>query len=519
MENREYVAAVDLGTTKVVIAVARRAEKNKVEICAIKEISSQGVIKGDIKNSEQASRAIKDVKARIEAELGVTLKEVYIGISGQHIKCSRANGYVFVENSDKEVSEVKESDVKRLRDSMRNTPITLGQSIITVLPQSYTLDDESDISEPVGMEGRRLEAKFNLIVGEDAAIERIRRSFSRVGLAVAGIVLQPLASSDAVLSEDEKELGVAVVDIGGGTTDLCIYHDKIIRHIAVIPIGGNIINKDIKAYGILERHVEKLKVSFGEAIAERAQAEKYINIPSVSGQAPKEIAVKALAGIIEARMEDIIDYVASEIDKCGYRGKLGAGIVLTGGGATLKNLDILFRTKLGCDVRVANPTIHLTPESVEMVANPKYSTIAGLLIDAVRTGKFTEVSQREVEEIVAPAQPVAAITATPKPRTQSLQADHTQYPQNSPYDYYPPEKASANSASSQPQEYYDANEAQNEQYIAGQDTYEYDEQNAGVQQEEEEIVAVTKKGGGVFGRFKKMFNNMFVEEVDDEESY
>lgn len=250
MENREYVAAVDLGTTKVVIAVACRADKNKAEIVAIKELASQGIIKGDVRNGEMASRVIKEVKTKVESELNITIKEVYIGISGQHIRCTKATGYVFVQNSDQEVSEVGETDVKRLRDDMKNTVIPVGQSIIAVLPQSYTLDDETDITEPVGMEGRRLEARFNLIVGEDAAIERIRRTFHRVGLNVAGIILQPLASSDAVLSEDEKELGVAVVDIGGGTTDLCIYYDKIIRHIAVIPIGGNIINKDIKAYGI-----------------------------------------------------------------------------------------------------------------------------------------------------------------------------------------------------------------------------------------------------------------------------
>lgn len=399
MEKNEYVAAVDLGTTKVIIAIGRRAEKNKVEIVALKEIASAGVIKGDLRNIEQASRALKDVKARIESEMGVTIHDVVVGISGQHIKCTPATGYVFVQNSDREVSEVCEADVKRLKDDMRNTAIPLGQTIITVLPQAYTLDEETDITEPVGMEGRRLEAKFNLIVGEDASIERIRRCFLRVGLSVTGIVLQPLASAEAVLSEDEKELGVAVVDIGGGTTDLCIYYDKVIRHIAVIPIGGNIINRDIKAYGILERHVEKLKVSFGEAISDRAPGEKYINIPSVSGQAPKEIAIKALAGIIEARMMDIIDYVMLEIEKCGCKGKLGAGIVLTGGGATLKNLDLLFKHQLGMEVRVASPMMHLTTESVELVSSPKYSTVTGLIIDGVRGGRFSYVEQGYVAPV------------------------------------------------------------------------------------------------------------------------
>lgn len=497
MENREYVAAVDLGTTKVVIAVARRAEKNKVEIVSIKEMSSQGVIKGDVRNGEMASRVLKEVKAKIEAELNVTIQEVYIGISGQHIKCSKATGYVFVQNSDREVSEVSQADVKRLRDDMKNTVIPIGQTIITVLPQSYTLDDEADITEPVGMEGRRLEARFNLIIGEDAAIERIRRTFNRVGLGVAGIILQPLASSDAVLSEDEKELGVAVIDIGGGTTDLCVYYDKIIRHITVIPIGGNIINKDIKAYGILERHVEKLKVTFGEAIAEKAQAEKFINIPSVSGQAPKEIAVKTLAGIIEARMEDIIDYVAAELDRCGLSGKLGAGIVITGGGATLKNLDQLFRVKLGCEVRLAMPTVHLTPESAEKVANPKYSTIAGLLIDAVRNGRFTDVvcgvqAQPEPEPTREYAPELQRPTYEQRAVSPNFRVEHPQNKQPQQLDY-----ASQSAAPEQTDNY-------NEPYDDGV----YDEE-----------LTTTTKGKGIFGKVKSMFGKMFVEEEVDDENY
>lgn len=501
MEQKEYVAAVDLGTTKVVIAVACRADKNKVEIVAIKELPSQGILKGDVRNSEQASKVIKEVKAKIEAQMNVEIREVYIGISGQHIRCSKATGYVFVQNSDREVSEVNEVDVKRLRDDMKNTVIPIGQSIIAVLPQAYTLDDETDITEPVGMEGKRLEARFNLIVGEDAAIDRIRRTFQRAGLNVAGIILQPLASSEAVLNEDEKELGVAVVDIGGGTTDICIYYDKIIRHIAVIPIGGNIINRDIKAYGILERHVEKLKVSFGEAIADKAQSEKYINIPSVSGQAPKEISVKTLAGIIEARMQDIIDYVDSEIDKCGLKNKLGAGIVLTGGGSSLKNLDQLFKLKLGYEVRVATPTMHLTPETVEKVATPRYATITGLLVDAVRSGKFTDITLFEtpiVAQNEAPIAPTAPQITQPSTQTskQYFAAEHTQVQQPS------------NSAYSKEQ-YVDPDQS------ADQEQY-YDEPEEGYV--EEEITTVTK-GKGVFGRFKKVFNNMFVEEVDDDENY
>lgn len=396
MENNEYVAAVDLGTTKVVMAVGRKAEKNKIEIVALKEMQSSGVMKGDLKNIEQASQVLREVKNQLEQELGVVVREAYVGVSGQHIQCNRTQGYVTVQNmTDAGVTEVRRSDVERLIDDQRSASLPAGKTIISILPQSYILDGDEDISEPVGMEGRKLEAKFNVIIGEETAIERLRRCFQRVGLKLAGIVLQPLASAEAVLSDDEKELGVAVVDIGGGTTDLCLYYDKVIRHLAVIPIGGNIINKDIRAYGILERYVEKLKVSFGEAVAERTPGDKYINIPSVNGQAPKEIAVRTLAGIIEARMYDIIDYIKIEIERCGFKGKLGAGIVLTGGGANLKNLDQLFKRHTGLDVRVAQPVTYVSGDSAELIASPKFSTLTGIILDAVRKGHYTEIGERQ----------------------------------------------------------------------------------------------------------------------------
>ena len=505
MDNRQYVAAVDLGTTKVVMAVARKADKNKVEIVAIKELASKGVIKGDLRNMEQASATLREVKNRIEEQLGVQLHEVFIGISGQHIKCTRTSGYVFVHNSDLAVSEVTAADVQRLQDEMHNSSVPLGQTIITVLPQTYTLDDEVDIAEPIGMEGKRLEAKFNIITGEDAAIDRIRRCFERVGLDVEGVTLQPLASSDAILSEDEKELGVAVVDIGGGTTDLCIYHDKVIRHIAVLPIGGNVINNDIRSYGILERHVEKLKTTFGEAIAERAADQKYINIPSITGAAPKEIAVRTLAGIIEARMYDIIDFVAEQVEKSGYKGKLGGGVVLTGGGATLKNLDLLFKSQMQTNVRVASPNQHLTPESIELVGNPKYSTIAGILIDAVRRGKYSEVTIRPVIETPVPAAPVAAPAAaaagagTVAGFESAAASSAAAYPDAAPAAYPAAHPAAEEYAAPTDEGYVAPEEEQTDEW--GDEGFTTDDR---------------RPRPGFFSKLKGMFGNMF-EEVDDDE--
>lgn len=502
METNEYVAAVDLGTTKVVMAVGRKAEKNKIEIVALKEVASTGVMKGDLKNIEQASQVLREVKAKLEQELGIVVREAYVGVSGQHIQCNRTQGYVTVQNvTDTGVTEVRRGDVERLIDDQRNASLPAGKTIISILPQSYTLDGEDDISEPVGMEGRKLEAKFNVIIGEETAIERIRRCFQRVGLKLAGIVLQPLASAEAVLSDDEKELGVAVIDIGGGTTDICIYYDKVIRHLAVIPIGGNIINKDIRAYGILERYVEKLKTSFGEAVAERTPGDKYINIPSVNGQAPKEIAVKTLAGIIEARMYDIIDYVKLEIERCGFKGRLGAGIVLTGGGANLKNLDLLFKMHTGMDVRVAQPVTYVVAESAELVSAPKYSTLTGIILDAVRKGNYTEIDEQ--------AQPAQTMSGEQQPLQNQPMGQ-----QQAPYGY------NAGDAYGQ----YDAyNSPQQQPYSdqAGENSYAQPEEYSGDGYADdyapEEELRVRKPK--LSERMKRMFSSMFSEEVDDDDNY
>lgn len=510
MDNNEYVAAVDLGTTKVAMAVGRKAEKNKIEIIALKEVASSGVMKGDLRNIEQASQVLREVKAKLEQELGIVVREAYVGVSGQHIQCNRTQGYVTVQNmTDAGVTEVRRSDVERLIDDQRNASLPAGKTIISILPQSYTLDGEDDISEPVGMEGRKLEAKFNVIIGEETAIERIRRCFQRVGLKLAGIILQPLASAEAVLSDDEKELGVAVVDIGGGTTDICVYYDKVIRHLAVIPIGGNIINKDIRAYGILERYVEKLKISFGEAVAERTPGDKYINIPSVNGQAPKEIAVRTLAGIIEARMYDIIDYVKLEIERCGYKGRLGAGIVLTGGGANLKNLDLLFKMHTGMDVRVAQPVTYVAADSAELVSGPKYSTLTGIILDAVRKGNYTEIDEQ-------PAMPEQQPGAGDNHMGQQPAAGYGYAAPDGPGmpsggdAYVQPTYGTGAGYGGQQGDPYGMDGQQNGYGTQGDDGY-------GEDYAPEEELRVRKPK--LSERMKRLFSSMFSEEVDDDDNY
>ncbi len=384
MQKNDYVVAIDLGTSRVVTLVGRKAPGNRIEVLASSVSDSMaGVARGEIKNTEHISKALKETITNIENELNIGIREAYVGLSGQHIKCSRHSGYIFIENND---GEVREKDVQRLRESMNNIQIPVGETIVHILPQEYTVDDEKGIREPVGVIGNKLEATFNIITGDRNALSRVDKCLSKLNVSVAQHILNPLAAAQAVLVPDEKELGVAVVDIGGGTTDVCIYHDNIVRHVAIIPLGGNIVNKDIRSYGILERRVESLKVKFGSAVGALERADKFITIPGLNARDPKEISCRNLASIIEARMMDIIDCVLFEIRKSGYEKKLGAGIVLTGGCAQLKNLDILFREHTGYDVRVAIPDAHITPESVELVNTPAYSAAVGLLLKAVGAG-------------------------------------------------------------------------------------------------------------------------------------
>ncbi len=490
----QYIAAVDLGTTKVVMAVGKRSEKNKLEIVTIKEITSKGVIKGDVRNLKEAHYAILEVKDEVEKELGITINQVLIAISGKHIQCSADVSYITVQNAANGFSEITQEDVDRLSSETRSSNTSQSETILEVIPLSYKVDEDTDITEPIGMEGKRLEGKFTLIKGEISAIGRIERCFQKAGLEMLPPMLQPIASAEAVLTEDEKELGVAVIDIGGGTTDLCVYYDKVIRHIAVIPIGGNIINTDIKAYGILEKFVEKVKIQCGEAIAEKAP-NSTIEIKGAHGKVSKTMHVKKLAGIIESRMYDIIDLAEREISKAtkGAKLNLGAGIVLTGGGVNLKNIDLLFQKKLGYEVRVASPGLNLTKESVDKVNSPKYSTIVGVLLAAIKKNLSTNVEGGEAEEQVdVNTQPTAPVyDETQNTYSQQSNEDGTYEPQgdaNTEQQY----------ATEQPEEF------QGEPYY-------HEEQDF----EPKKVKVSTGK------KFKKMFNNIFTEKdvIDDEDEY
>lgn len=402
--NEKIVAAVDIGTTKIVSLVGRLNEQGRLEVLGISQTPSKGVKRGVVLNIEETVNAIQVTSSEAIAQSGVKFKEVFVGIAGQHIKSVKNRGYI---NRDSYDDEITREDLQNLIDDMHKIPVDVGEEILHVLPQSYIVDNETGVKNPVGMFGKRLEANFHIVIGQISSARNIEKCINRVGLDVKQLVLEPLASSAAVLTDDEKEAGVALVDIGGGTTDVAVYYDDVIRHTAVIPFGGNVITRDIKeGCAILQRQAESLKIQFGSALGDLAQEDKVVTIPGISGREPKEISFRSLAYIIQSRMEEIIDAVAFEIENSGYMDKLSAGIVLTGGGSMLKHLNQLVKFKTGMDVRIGFPGEMLAPDSSEEINQPMFSTSVGLLLKGLEyyKEKKEEIkvqAPREKEEPVA----------------------------------------------------------------------------------------------------------------------
>ncbi len=388
----EYVAAIDLGTTKIVTLIGKKNPNGKFQIVSYSKTSSTGIKRGVVLNIEETVASIQQTVEEVQTQSGIILSDVFVGIAGQHIRSIKNRGYI---NRDSFESEITTEDVQKLINDMYKIPIEVGEEILHVLPQDFIVDNEPGV-RPIGMMGRRLEANFHIVIGQTASAKNIEKCVNRVGLKVNDLILEPLASAEAVLTEDEKEAGVVLVDIGGGTTDVAIFYDGIVRHTAVIPFGGNVITNDIKeGCSILFRQAESLKVQFGSALGDMAPEDKIVTIPGISGREPKEISFKSLAYIIQSRMEEIIDAVSFEIDNSGYAEKLSAGIVLTGGGALLRHLSQLVKFKTGFDVRIGYPNEHLSADSNEDINQPMNSTAIGLILKG-----YDQVSsiQHQVEQ-------------------------------------------------------------------------------------------------------------------------
>ncbi|MTI20149.1 cell division protein FtsA [Fulvivirga sp. RKSG066] len=396
MENDKIVVGLDIGTTKICAIVGRKNEFGKLEVLGMGKAESDGVIRGIVTNIDKTVNAIEKAVREAEDQSGIDIRVVNVGIAGQHIKSSIHHGSITRSSNDDEITV---EDVNRLTNDMYRIVIPPGSEIIHVMPQDYTVDYEDGIKDPVGMSGVKLEADFHVITAQTNAINNINKCVRRAGLEIENLILEPLASSMAVLSEEEKEAGICLVDIGGGTTDIAIFHDNIIRHTAVIPFGGNIITSDIKQGCMVMQHqAETLKTKFGKAIAEEASPNEIVSIPGIRNRAPKEISVKNLAHIIEARMEEIIELAHTEIITSGFENKLAGGIVVTGGGSQLGCLKQLVEYMSGMDARIGYPNEHLGKSKVDAVKSPMYATSVGLVLSGFRAIDERENIYKERKE-------------------------------------------------------------------------------------------------------------------------
>mgnify|MGYP000323032576 FL=1 len=396
MENSKIVVGLDIGTTKICAIVGRKNEYGKLEVLGMGKAESEGVIKGIVTNIDKTVFAIgKAIKEASEMS-GIDIGVVNVGIAGQHIRSTIHHGSITRNSREDEVSI---EDVNRLTEDMYRIVIPPGSEIIHVMPQDYTVDYEEGIKDPVGMSGVKLEADFHIITAQTSAINNINKCVRRAGLEIEDLILEPLASSLAVLSEEEKEAGVCLIDIGGGTTDIAIFYDNIIRHTAVIPFGGNILTTDIQhGLMVMAKQAEQLKTRFGKAIAEEASPNEIVSIPGIRNRTAKEISVKNLSNIIQARMEEIIEMAHGEIINSGFEKRLAGGIVITGGGSQLSCLKQLVEYMTGMDTRIGYPNEHLGKSKLEAVKSPMYATSVGLVLSGFRSLDEREERYKEAKE-------------------------------------------------------------------------------------------------------------------------
>ena len=385
--KKNISVGLDIGTTKIVAMVGAKNEFKKLEILGIGKSQSLGVHRGVVNNITQTIESIKYAIEEAKMESGEeNIKEVVVGIAGQHIRSLQHSDYITRENPDKVIDN---NDIDELINQVYKLVMLPGEEIIHVLPQDFKVDGQSEIKEPIGMYGSRLEANFHIVVGQVSSIRNIGRCIKSSGLEMADITLEPLASADAVLSNEEKEAGIALIDIGGGTTDVAIFKDGIIRHTAVIPFGGNVITEDIKeGCSIMGNQAEQLKVKFGSAWPGENKETEIVAIPGLLGRDPKEISLKTLSKIINARVVEIIEQVYLEIKNYGndeVKKKLIGGIVLTGGGSQLKHLKQLVEYVTGMDTRIGFPGEHLAGDTKN--SSPIFSTAVGLVMKALENNE------------------------------------------------------------------------------------------------------------------------------------
>ncbi len=411
MGKERVVVGLDIGTTKVCAIVGKLNASGQIDVHGLGVAENEGVNRGNIDNIEKTVEAIRRAVSEAERQCGGELFVVHVGIAGEHIRSQTQRGIITLAKSAE--PEITAADVERLREDMYTVAVTPGSEILHVIPQDYTVDAHVGVSDPVGMAGMRLEGNYLIVTHQLAAAQNIYRCIRKAGLEVASLVLQPLASSLSVLTEEELEAGVCLLDIGGGTTDLVIYENGIIRHTAVIPFGGNIITEDIKkGCSVMRKQAEQLKVQYGSALASEVKEDEVISIAGMRDRPHREIRRRTLAGIIQARMEEIVELASREIRNSGFQRKLVGGIVLTGGGAQLKHVADLVSYATGLDARVGSPSDHLAGGMAAEANHTRYATATGLLVYGL---KYERAAAERAEPVAEPAT-VRASSGTPAKR-------------------------------------------------------------------------------------------------------
>ncbi len=376
-QQNEIVTAVNIGSSKVCAVIGKMNIIGKLEVLGYGKASCDGVIRGVVSNIDKTAKALNDAIDLAEKMAKFEVSSVYVGIGGHHIKSIHHQGVFYRESPN---SEITSDEVSKIINEMHKIALPPGDQIIQIIPQEFFVDDQDPVLDPVGMSGSRLESNFHIITGNTVASNNIVRALEKAGLELSGIILEPLSTAQAVLSHEEKEAGVVLVDLGGGTTHVSVFHEGVMRFTSVIPVGSNVISKDIKVgCSVLLEQAEKLKVRFGSALSDEVVDNRIITIPGLMGRDPKEISEKNLARIIQARVEEIFDHVMWDIRRSGYEKQLYAGIVLTGGGSKLKNIELLAEYQTGLAARIGAPTQNLASHYEDELAHPMYASAIGLL--------------------------------------------------------------------------------------------------------------------------------------------
>jgi cell division protein FtsA len=395
------IVGLDIGTTKIAAIVGRKDENGRLEILGFGRTESSGVEHGQVLNLDQC---IKSINLAIEncyiSNPNLEIKEVYVGIAGHHIKSLQTRGERVRANAEDIITK---EDVDYLIKDQYKTYIPTGDQIIDIVPQDFTIDGVIDIKDPKGRTGVKIGANFHIVTGDKNAIKNIHRCVESANLKTNDLVLQPIASAAAVMSAEELEAGVAIVDIGGGTTDLAVFYDGILKHTAVIPFAGSNITNDIKiGLNVLKREAELLKIQFGGAFADSAPQNEFITMPGIRGAAPREISRRNLCNIIQARMEEILEQVLFQLKQVNLEKKLTAGIILTGGGSQLAHLKQLTEYMTGCNARLGSPNEFLAPGYDKELDKPIYATCIGLILRGIDNYENQKIGFTQSTNVLRP---------------------------------------------------------------------------------------------------------------------